>query len=111
MRESIGTWVVGMRSLISCMTRNIPYRIALFIWNMIDVLCMPLHVHFRWRVALVGKFSIGHCSPHCGEIFFRYWRYIGSRNWSRSFVVKKAGLWPIHLYFVIFWVEYLVLVM
>ena len=34
-RESIGTWVVGMRSLISCMTRNIPYRIALFIWNVI----------------------------------------------------------------------------
>ena len=34
-RESIKTWVVGMRSLISCMTRNIPYRIALFIWNVI----------------------------------------------------------------------------
>ena len=34
-RELVKTWVVGMRSLISCMTRNIPYRIALFIWNMI----------------------------------------------------------------------------
>ena len=34
-RESIGTRVVGMRSLISCITRNIPYRIALFIWNVI----------------------------------------------------------------------------
>ena len=34
-RELVGTRVVGMRSLISCMTRNIPYRIALFIWNMI----------------------------------------------------------------------------
>ena len=34
-RESVGTQVVGMRSLISCMTRNIPYRIALFIWNVI----------------------------------------------------------------------------
>ena len=34
-RESVGTRVVSMRSLISCMTRNIPYRIALFIWNVI----------------------------------------------------------------------------
>ena len=35
-RESVGTWVVSMRSLISCMTRIIPYRIALFIWNVIE---------------------------------------------------------------------------
>ena len=34
-RESVGTRVIGMRSLISCMTRNIPYRIVLFIWNVI----------------------------------------------------------------------------
>ena len=34
-RESVGTRVVGMRSRISCMTQYIPYRIALFIWNMI----------------------------------------------------------------------------
>ena len=40
--ESVGTRVVGMRSLMSCMTRNIPYR--------------PLHVHFRWGVALIGEF-------------------------------------------------------
>ena len=46
---------MGMRSLISCMTRNIPYRIALFMWNMFGCLCMPLHVHFRWGVALVRK--------------------------------------------------------
>ena len=35
-RELVGTQVVGMRSLISCMTHNIPYRIALFIWNVIE---------------------------------------------------------------------------
>ena len=35
-RESVETRVVGMRNLISCMTRNIPYRIALFIWNVIE---------------------------------------------------------------------------
>ena len=34
-RVSVGTRVVGIRSLISCMTRSIPYRIALFIWNVI----------------------------------------------------------------------------
>ena len=31
-RESVGTRVVGMRSLMSCMTRNVPYMITLFIW-------------------------------------------------------------------------------
>ena len=34
-RKSVKTRVMGMRSLISCMTRKIPYRIALFIWNVI----------------------------------------------------------------------------
>ena len=53
---------MGMRRLISCMTYNIPYRIALFIWNIkLDVLCRPLHVYFRWEVALIGEFSTRHC--------------------------------------------------
>ena len=34
-RESVKTRVMGMRSLISCMPHNIPYRIVLFIWNVI----------------------------------------------------------------------------
>ena len=34
------------------MTRNIPYRIALFIWNVIG----RFHVHFRWGVTLVKEF-------------------------------------------------------
>ena len=33
--ESVGSQVVSMSGCISCMTRNIPYRIALFIWNMV----------------------------------------------------------------------------
>ena len=70
MRESLGTRVVGMRCLISCMTHNIPYMIALFIWNIkLDVLCTPLHVYFRWGVALVREFSTGHCSPRLGTPF------------------------------------------
>ena len=46
---------MGMRSHISCMTCNIPYKTAFSVWNVID-LCIPLHVHFRWGVALVGEF-------------------------------------------------------
>ena len=45
-----------MRILISCMTRNIPYRIALLYGIWFKVLCTLLHVHFRRGVALVGKF-------------------------------------------------------
>ena len=30
---------------------------------------LPLHVHFRWGVALVGKFSTGHCSSRRGTPF------------------------------------------
>ena len=30
---------------------------------------MSLHVHLRWGVTLVGKFSIRHCSPRCGTPF------------------------------------------
>ena len=55
-RESVGTRVVGMRSLISCMTRNIPYRICIIYmecdWT---ISWFPLHVHFRWGVALIGE--------------------------------------------------------
>ena len=72
--------------------------------------CLPLYVHSRWGVASVGKFSTEHCLPCCGEIFFRYWRNTGSRKWSKSFVVKKAGLWPIHIYFLIFWIKYPILI-
>ena len=47
---------MGMRSLISCMTRNIPYRIALFIWNVIGCFhgchCMCI----LGGVALLGEF-------------------------------------------------------
>ena len=35
MRELVVTRVMGMGSLISCMTCNISYRIVLFMWNMI----------------------------------------------------------------------------
>ena len=48
MRESVRTRVMSMRSLISYMTRNIPYRIALFIWNMIG------HFHDCHCICILG---------------------------------------------------------
>ena len=54
MRESVETRVVGMRSLISCMTRNISYRIAFFEWNVVRYMYV-IACTFRWRVALVGE--------------------------------------------------------
>ena len=55
-RDSVGTRDMGMRSLISCMTRNIPYRIVLFIWNMVLCFMYVIACVFRQGVALVGKF-------------------------------------------------------
>ena len=47
---------MGMRSLISFMTRNIPYRICInYIESDWTFSLLPLHVHFRWGVALVGE--------------------------------------------------------
>ena len=56
MRESVGTRVVGMRRLISCMTHNISYRIVLFIWNMTGCFMYAIACAFRRGVALVGEF-------------------------------------------------------
>ena len=52
MWESVGTRVMGMGSLISCMTRNIPYRIVLFMWNMIGC----------FMYAITCAFSVGNSS-------------------------------------------------
>ena len=60
------TRVVGMRSLISCMTRNIPYKIVLFIWNII--------LFFMYVIACAFRRGIAFCSyrsPRVGpEKFF-----------------------------------------
>ena len=34
-----------------------------------EMICTPLHVHFRWGVTLVGKLSTRHCSPYVGNYF------------------------------------------
>ena len=39
------------------------------VWNVIDCLYMPLHMHFRWGVTLVGKLSAWLCSPRRGTLF------------------------------------------
>ena len=96
MRESVGTRVIGMRSHISCMTCNIPYRTAFSVWNVID-LCMSLHVHFSWGVALIGKFLYWAFSPRRGKIFSGARGTPGGEHIS-GFVVKKARLWHVHIF-------------
>ena len=49
------TRVVGMRSLISCMTRNIPYKIVLFIRNIILFFMYVISCAFRRGIAHVGN--------------------------------------------------------
>ena len=67
-----------------------------------DVLCTPLHAHLRWGVALVGKFSTRHCSPHRREIFFQVpevqneLKQVQETYFEKK--KKKVGLWPIKLF-------------
>ena len=46
---------MGMRSLISCMTRNIPYRIAFSELNVVRYMYV-IACAFRREVALIGEF-------------------------------------------------------
>ena len=68
MRESVGTRVIGKGSLISCMTYNIPYRIVLFMWNMIGcfmyaITCIQIYFYknkyplknAHWKCVLLTK--------------------------------------------------------
>ena len=59
---------------------------------MIDCLYMPLHMHFRWGVTLVGKISTGLCSPRRGTPF-RYRDYPGRRYAVEVAFDKKAEMW------------------
>ena len=52
--------------------------------------CLPLHVHFRWGVALVGKFIYWALLTPSWKNIFRYRRYIGRGNTSENLVKKKA---------------------
>ena len=56
---------------------------------------MPLHMHFRWGVTLVGKLSTGLCSPRRGTPF-RYRDYPGRQlfletDFEESRVVALMG--------------------
>ena len=82
---------------------NIPYRITSFMWIVVGGLCMSLHVHFRWGVALVGKFLS--------------WALL-TPSWVNTFKAlevrpevsiledyrEKAGLWSVP-HFVLFWAK------
>ena len=46
-------------------------------------------MHFRWGVALVGEFFIGHCSPHRGEIFLGTGGILGEDTDPRTKLSKR----------------------
>ena len=56
----------------------------------------------RWKVALVGVYPTGHCSPRRGTPF-RYREYAGGRRIlpvpERGSVIKKAELWLVITFF------------
>ena len=53
---------------------------------------------FRCGVARVGEFIYEALLTPSWENIFRYSRYTGSRNRSKTLVMKKVGLWPIHVF-------------
>ena len=75
------------------MIRNIPYRIALFIWNVIGFFhgchCMfILGGEYCRRIFLLG---IAHpvVRPH-----FKYKGCIGRRRSDETVIMKKTDVWP-----------------
>ena len=47
---------------------------------------MPLHMHFRWGVTLIGKLSTGLCSPRRGTPF-------QVQGLSRETVRSRGSVW------------------
>ena len=62
------------------------------VWN-VDVCVVPLHVHFRWGVALVEEFNYwALLTPSCDPPF-RYREYSGRRRPLEAASEKKADMW------------------
>ena len=58
------------------------------------MLDMPLHVHFRWGVALVGEFNYWALLTPSWDPLFRYMTGTGRQRSLEVGVMKKVGLWP-----------------
>ena len=67
-------------------------------------------MNFRWGVALVGEFSTRHYSPRHGKIFSSTRGTLGEDTNPRT-QLRKRPKWGPFMCFVIFWIEYPVLVM
>ena len=93
-RESVGTRVVGMRSLISCMTGTFHIRLHYLYGIWFDVLCMPLHVHFRRGVALVGEFFYRALLIPLWDPPLRYKGCTGRQHADKAMFMKKVEIWP-----------------
>ena len=71
---------------------DISYNSKKIVWNVIDCLYMPLHMHFRWGVTLVGRLSTGLCSLRRGTPF-HVQRLSRETALSRGSFEKKAEMW------------------
>ena len=92
MRESVKTRVMGMKSLISFMTRNIPCRIA-FLYGIWYDVCVPLHVNLVGsspcrRISLLGITHSVVGPP------FRYKECTGIQPSDKAMIAKEANMWP-----------------
>ena len=55
---------------------------------------LPLHVHFMWGVALVGKnFLLAIAHPVVAPPF-KYRGCTGRRRSDEAVIIKKADVWP-----------------
>ena len=54
---------------------------------------MPLHVHFRWGVALVGEFNYWALLTPSWDPPFRYKEYSGERHSLEAAFEKKVDMW------------------
>ena len=75
---------------------------------------LPLHVHFRWGVALIGEFSTRHCSPCHGTPFqvqgvyrettiLRGHDFEGGRHVALSNIFVKSVLYK-RIFITFFWI-------
>ena len=86
------TRVMGMRSVISFMTRNIPCRIA-FLYGMWYDVCVSLHVHLggEYPCRRISLLSIAHLVVRPP---FRYREGIGRQRSDEVVIMKEADVWP-----------------
>ena len=62
------------------------------VWN-VDVCVVPLHVHFRWGLALVEEFNYWALLTLSWDPPFRYREYSGRRRSLEAAFKKKVNMW------------------